>query len=89
MGALECGIQVHQGFQICPWTPPPYRTQCSAGLGIRHGSVDWWLKNLKTSEEIKGPGLIVHLIRDHHFFEGRMSPNRVDPSQLARILELC
>src|ERR1019366_9521035 len=19
LGALECGVQVHQGFQICPW----------------------------------------------------------------------
>lgn len=88
-GALECRVQVHQGFQICPWAPDPRRGQCRAGLGVRHGSVDWWITNLKTGEEMKGPGLMVHLIRDHHFFEGLMSPNRVDPTQLTKILDLC
>jgi hypothetical protein len=88
LGALECGVQVHQGFQICPWARDPHHAQCSAGLGVRHGSVDWWITNLKTGEEMKGPGLVVHLIRDHHFFEGPMSPNRVDPSHLAHLLEL-
>jgi len=87
--ALQCRVQVYQGFQICPWAPDPLHVQCSAGLGVRHGSVDWWITNLTTGEEMKGPGLVVHLIRDHHFFEGLMSPNRVDPSQLAHILELC
>lgn len=89
LGALECRVQVHQGFQMCPWAPDPHRAQCTAGLGVRHGSVDWWVTNLKTGQEMKGPGLVVHLIRDHHFFEGSMSPNRVDPSQLARLLDLC
>ena len=88
LGALECRVQVHQGFQICPWAPDPHHTQCSAGVGVRHGSVDWWVTNLKTGEEMTGPGLVVHLIRDHHFFEGPMSPHRVDPSQLAHLLAL-
>lgn len=34
------------------------------------------------------PGLIIHLIREHHFFEGFGSPYRVDPTELARLLEL-
>jgi hypothetical protein len=38
--------------------------------------------NRKTRAEIRGPGLVVHLIRDHHFFEGLLSPSRVDPAQL-------
>jgi hypothetical protein len=32
--------------------------------------------------------LIVHLIREHGFFEGRESPYRVDPGDLVRVLEL-
>jgi hypothetical protein len=88
VGALECRVRVHQGFQICPWVRDSHHAQCSAGLGVRHGSVDWWITNLTTGQEMKGPGLVVHLIRDHHFFEGPMSPNRVDPSALARLLEL-
>jgi hypothetical protein len=53
---------------------------------VRHASIDWRLTNLETGEELTGPGLVVHLIRDHEFFEGRMSPNRVDPLKLARVL---
>jgi hypothetical protein len=88
VGALDCRVQVYQGFQMCPWAPDPHRAQCSAGLGVRHGSIDWWIRNLETGEEMKGPGLMVHLIRDHHFFEGPMSANRVDPTQLAHLLGL-
>ena len=88
LGTLECRVEVHQGFQICPWARDPHRAQCSVGLGVRHGSVDWWITNLNTGVEMKGPGLVVHLIRDHHFFEGPMSQNRVDPFRLANLLEL-
>ena len=88
LGKLRCRVKVHQGFQICPWAPDPHHAQCAAGLGVRHGSVDWLVTNLNTGEEMKGPGLAVHLIRDHHFFEGPMSPNRVDPLGLARLLGL-
>ena len=87
LGTLDCRIQVRRGFQICPWALDPHRAQCSAGLGVRHGSVDWQVTNLNTGEEMTGPGLAVHLIRDHHFFEGPMSPNRIDPFQLARLLD--
>lgn len=88
LGTLQCRIQVYQGFQICPWAPAPPRVRCSAGPGVRHASVDWWLANAKMHEEMMGPGLIVHLIRDHHFFEGPASPNRVDPAKLAHFLDL-
>ena len=85
--ALDCRIKVRQGFQICPWASDPHRAQCSAGLGVRHASVDWQVTNRNTGEEMTGPGLVVHLIRDHHFFEGPMSPNRIDPFQLAHLLD--
>jgi hypothetical protein len=88
VGELRCRIQMYQGFQICPWAIDPHHAQCAAGLGVRHGSVDWWITNMRTGEEMKGPGLVVHLIRDHHFFEGMSSPNRVDPHRLARLLGL-
>ncbi len=87
-GPLECRVQVHQGFQLCPWTPDPNRGQCRAGGGVRHASVDWIISNANAHTEMIGPGLIVHLIRDHYFFEGPGSPNRVDPVQLARLLGL-
>lgn len=75
------------GPQICPWSPNPHYTEC-AGLGIEHASVDWTIENLRTGQSLKGPGLIVHLLHDHHFAEGRESPYRVDPVALARLLGL-
>lgn len=44
--------------------------------------------NRGTGDYLAGPGLIVHLIRDHHFFEGPGSPYRVDPVKAAQVLGL-
>ena len=87
-GRFEIRIEVFTGFQICPWAASPHSGQCTAGGGVRHASVEWRLRNLATGERLDGPGLIVHLIRAHGFFEGRDSPSRVDPRTLARVLEL-
>jgi hypothetical protein len=85
VGPLQCRVEVHQGFQICPWAD--LRSgRCSAGGGARHASADWSITNTVTGEMMRGPGLIVHLIGDHHFFEGAKSPNRVDPARLAALL---
>ena len=85
---FEIRIEVFTGFQICPWARDPNSGQCTAGGGVRHASVEWRLRNLRSGAELRGPGLIVHLIRAHGFFEGFESPNRVDPTELAQILEL-
>lgn len=87
-GRFLAEVVVHTGFQICPWAVDPNHSQCTAGQGVQHASVDWFVRNLKTGRELRGPGLIVHLIRDHHFFQGRGSPLRVDPSDLAELLGL-
>ncbi len=65
-----------RGFQNCPWNcqQPPW------------GSFDFLLLNRQTGEFIIAPGLIVHLIREHHFFEGLESPYRVEPYKLAQVL---
>lgn len=87
-GRFEIRVEVFTGFQICPWAVSPHSGQCTAGGGVRHASVEWTLRNLATGERLSGPGLIVHLIRAHGFFEGLDAPSRVDPRSLARILEL-
>jgi hypothetical protein len=87
IGKVECHIMIHPGFQICPWSSDPHHSQCTIGVGVRHASVDWVIHNMSTRKKLSGPGLIVHLIRDHHFFEGRQSPYRVDPHKLAIILK--
>lgn len=67
-----------RGFQDCPWN-------CKQP---EWGSFDFLLLNRQTGEYIIAPGLIVHLIREHHFFEGRESPYRVEPFNLAQVLGL-
>ncbi|MGH2911390.1 MAG: hypothetical protein ACRDJ3_02825 [Solirubrobacteraceae bacterium] len=82
----DVAVELYTGFQICPWALEPDSGQCTAAGGVRHGSIDWRIRNLQSGEELRGPGLIVHLIRAHDFFEGRQSPARVDPVALARTL---
>jgi hypothetical protein len=86
--SFEVRLERFKGFQICPWALDPHHQQCSAGKGVQYGAVDWQIKNKRKKITLSGPGLIVHLIRDHHFFEGLKSPCRVDPSDLAKLLEL-
>jgi len=85
---FEVRVERFTGFQICPWAPDPHHAQCQAGGGVRNASVDWHVRNARTGQAMRGPGLIPHLIRAHGFFEGVRSPHRVDPGELARLLEL-
>ncbi len=79
---------IYPGFQICPWADSSGNKQCTSGGVMRHASVDWTIKNHKNGMEMSGPGMIVHLIREHHFFEGEQSPYRIDPLKLAQLLDL-
>jgi len=68
-----------RGLQDCPW-------DCQ--LDNNWSSFDFLLLNCQSGEYLFAPGLIVHLIREHLFFEGNESPYRVEPSKLARVLGL-
>ena len=80
-------IKSYLGYQMCPRSKN-FNQLCKVGSGSRYGSIDFVITNNRTGEQLKGPGLIVHLIRDHHFFEGKHSPYRVDPEKAVRVLEL-
>jgi hypothetical protein len=86
-GAHHVRIQQYMGFQICPWSPDPLHMQC-VGRAVHFSSLDWKVENLRTRQVMQGPGLIVHLMYDHHFCEGLESPYRVDPVALADLLGL-
>ncbi|MBL0183600.1 MAG: hypothetical protein IPP96_15445 [Chitinophagaceae bacterium] len=88
VGQFEIRLERFRGFQLCPWSQEPDFQQCKMGSGVQYGSIDWEITNRKIKRSLSGPGLIVHLVRDHHFFEGLGSPYRVDPLQLAQLLEL-
>jgi hypothetical protein len=83
-GTYEVRLQQFLGFQICPWAR---RGQCE-GPALVYASVDWTITDLHSGASISGPGMIVHLMGDHHFCEGRESPRRVEPVRLARFLGL-
>jgi hypothetical protein len=86
-GTHRVRIQQYLGVQICPWSPDPQQTQCT-GRGVLFSNIDWRVENLQTGQALEGPGLIVHLMHDHHFCEGLESPYRVDPVELAELLGL-
>ena len=51
-------------------------------------NLDFLILNRQAGIQVTGPGLIVHLIREHHFFEGVESPYRVDPVRVSEVLQL-
>ncbi|MDI1447932.1 hypothetical protein [Polyangium sp. 6x1] len=67
------------GYQECPWlcTPDP-----------GWASIDFVIEDRRSGAKLRGPGLIVHLIAEHGFFEGKESPYRVDPREAAEVLGL-
>ena len=82
-GYLSDNLQIftigYKGLQDCPW-------ECEK-FGDFPGSFDFLIINRETGEFITGPALIIHLIREHHFFEGVESPYRTDPALLIRMIE--
>ncbi len=72
---LQVFLVQYRGFQGCPWG-------CNTAVGSR----DFLILNRVTGEYFTGPSLIVHLIREHHFFEGLGTPFRTDPARAARVL---
>jgi hypothetical protein len=76
---LQVFIRQYRGFQECPWgceNEPSW------------SSFDFLILNRQSGKCVTGPGLIVHLIRKHHFFEGLETPFRVDPAKVVEVLVL-
>jgi hypothetical protein len=67
------------GKQECPWSR-------STEQACAWGGTDWAIRDRHRDLRMRGPSLIVHLIREHGFFEGPASPYRVDPRELAELL---
>jgi hypothetical protein len=61
---------------------------CRPGDSYRHGELDFLILEPKSGQHLRGAGLMGHLIRAHHFFEGAESPYRLDPQRVAQVLSL-
>lgn len=88
VGAYRIRLQRYKGPQICPFAPEPHENPCPGRGDKRFASIDWSISNRRNGTQLSGPGLIVHLISAHCFFEGIQSPYRVEPRKLAELLEL-
>jgi len=68
--------------------PADRRLPCGAGTSYRHANLEFLVVRRDTRQALRGAGLLVHLIRDHRFFEGEHSPFRLDPERAAQVLGL-
>jgi hypothetical protein len=80
-GRYEVFTIAFAGSQECPWSRSPAQACAWA-------STDWAIRDRHRDLRMRGPSLIVHLIREHGFFEGPASPYRVDPRELAELLRM-
>jgi hypothetical protein len=87
-GPYRIRLQRYKGPQICPFAPEPHENPCPGRGDKRLASIDWSISDARNGAQLSGPGLIVHLISAHGFFEGLHSPYRVAPRKLAEFLKL-
>ncbi len=85
--AIEVFRKLKQGVAVL--TPSTdQELPCSADLSYRFSNLEFLIVQRKTRNFLRGSGLLVHLIRDHHLFEGAGSPFRMDPERAAQVLGL-
>jgi hypothetical protein len=75
---VQVFIAYYLGPQHCPWS-------CNTS---NWSNIDFLILNRQSGKYFTGPGLIIHLIRKHHFFEGVESPYRVNPAKVVDVLGL-
>lgn len=71
----------YNGVQECPFEDDAGIFCCECR------SVDYEITKLSSQETLTVSALTIHLIRDHHFFEGNVR-YRIDPKTVIRILEV-
>jgi hypothetical protein len=72
-----------RGLQDCPYGT--YLQKCREEP--LYSYLDCELKNTQTGQKVSFPGLIIHLLREHQFFEGS-TKYRVEPKLLIEVLDL-
>jgi hypothetical protein len=74
-GHYRVEYRSERGRMVCPFSHPG---ACSKGLIT--------LVNEKNSLSVTWTPLLTHMIRTHHFFEGRGSKHRIEPEILVKAL---
>ncbi|MDO9542126.1 MAG: hypothetical protein Q7J98_07370, partial [Kiritimatiellia bacterium] len=69
--------EISRGLLPCPFGEPG-----------RHRKAIVIVRNLRLRKEITFSDLNIHLIAAHGFYEGKGAPSRLDPLDLAQVLEV-
>lgn len=75
---------VYNGAQICPFKNT---TVDNNYHGFSYGDSDIIITNNNTGESITFNTLLIHMINQHHFFEGSVR-HRLEPADVVRVLEI-
>jgi len=75
------------GWQDCPFGCTDKLELMGLESGNTKGSADYHVTNTDTGDELFFSDLHIHLVRDHHFFEGH-TKYRLDPEQCIKILRI-
>ncbi|MFX0091869.1 MAG: hypothetical protein ACFFBD_08920 [Candidatus Hodarchaeota archaeon] len=78
-GKFKIEGRFYRGWQECPFYT--FLKTCP------QITKDFAIENITTGQKIRFSELIIHLIRDHHFFEGNVY-YRLDPVEAIKCLEL-
>ncbi|MDI9484951.1 MAG: hypothetical protein QM372_05730 [Bacillota bacterium] len=76
-GKFEVEREEHKGSILCP-----FADNVQASKSITR------LKNLETGMSVIWSDLNIHLIEEHGFFEGHGAPFRIEPVEIAQVLEV-
>lgn len=86
-GVLLEGFRItgihYRGLQDCPFE----ETRGATCEPFIYSAGNYSIEHVDTKREIRFPGLIIHLAREHHFFEGSVT-YRLEPSEAIDVLGL-
>jgi hypothetical protein len=85
--SLDVEVHRRRGFITCPWAPEQDE-KCPVGRGGRATANEFLIRHLSSGRALSGFELSAHLIRDHGFFGGPGTPFRIEPMDLAFLLDI-
>lgn len=75
----------YMGAQQCPFQNKKLDNRYH---GYEYGDSDHTITDKITGNSIKFNTLLIHMIKDHHFFESPLSQHRLDPKKVIEMFEL-
>lgn len=84
---LDVEVRRRRGFITCPWAAEETE-KCAVGKGGRATANEFLLRHRNSGLVISGFEISAHLIRDHGFFGGPGTAFRLEPADLAAVLNL-